>query len=71
MSAQETSGHERAPLRVGVLGAGIVGREVVRALLEPDGMTPLALTPVAFAARVKHELGQWKQIATARKIVIE
>ncbi len=43
----------RAPLRVGVLGAGTVGREVVRALLEfPERLTaadgaPLALAGVA------------------------
>ena len=44
---------ERAPLRVGVLGAGSVGREVVRALLErpfalaPSGGRRLVLTAVA------------------------
>ena len=43
----------------------------LRALLEPDGMTPIATSPPAFAARVKQELEQWKKIATARKLVIE
>jgi tripartite-type tricarboxylate transporter receptor subunit TctC len=43
----------------------------LRALLEPDGMTPVAMLPAGFAARVKQELAQWKQVATARKIVAE
>jgi tripartite-type tricarboxylate transporter receptor subunit TctC len=43
----------------------------LRALLEPDGMLPVAVTPAAFAARVKQELAQWKQIAASRKIVVE
>jgi tripartite-type tricarboxylate transporter receptor subunit TctC len=43
----------------------------LRLLLEPDGMTPLATSPASFAARVKVELAQWKQIAAARKIVAE
>ncbi len=43
----------------------------LRALLEPDGMLPLATTPAAFAARIRQELEQWKQVATARKIVAE
>jgi tripartite-type tricarboxylate transporter receptor subunit TctC len=42
-----------------------------RAILEPDGMLPHAMTPAAFAARVKQELAQWKQIATERKIAAE
>jgi tripartite-type tricarboxylate transporter receptor subunit TctC len=43
----------------------------LRALLEPDGMVSVPVSPAAFAARVKEELGQWKQIASARKIVVE
>ena len=41
----------RAPLRVGVLGAGTVGREVVRALLErPDRLCPADGAPLVLAA---------------------
>ena len=43
----------------------------LRNLFEPDGMVPVATTPGVFAARVKQELAQWKQIATNRKIVLE
>jgi tripartite-type tricarboxylate transporter receptor subunit TctC len=43
----------------------------LRALLEPDGMLPVAMSPAAFAARAKQELAQWKQIAAARKITAE
>ena len=43
----------------------------LRNLLEPDGMVPVAMSPAAFAGRVKQELAQWKQIATSRKIVLE
>ena len=43
----------------------------LRALLEPDGMLPLAMSPAAFAARIKQELEQWKQVATTRKIAVE
>ena len=43
----------------------------LKTLFEPDGMVPVATSPAAFAARVKQELAQWKQIATARKIVAE
>ena len=43
----------------------------VRPMLESDGMLPTAVTPAAFAARVKQELEQWKQIAASRKIVAE
>src|SRR5437773_1060607 len=39
------------------------------AILEPDGTVAVALTPPAFAIRVKEELTQWKQIATYHKIV--
>ena len=40
-------------------------------LLEPDGTVPEAISAAAFAARIKEELGQWKQIATDHKIVAE
>lgn len=40
-------------------------------VLEPDGTLPEAISPAAFAARIKTELGQWKQIATDHKIVAE
>ena len=43
----------------------------LRALLEPDGMLPVVMSPASFAASVKQELAQWKQIAAARKIVAE
>ena len=41
------------------------------AILEPDGTVAIAMSPPAFAARVKEELAQWKQIATEHKIVAE
>jgi tripartite-type tricarboxylate transporter receptor subunit TctC len=40
-------------------------------VLEPDGTLPEAISPALFAARIKDELGQWKQIATEHKIVAE
>jgi tripartite-type tricarboxylate transporter receptor subunit TctC len=43
----------------------------LRMLLEPDGMLPVSVGPAEFAARVKQELAQWKQIAASRKIVAE
>ena len=43
----------------------------LRAILEPDGMLPLAMSPAAFTARLQQELVQWKQIATTRKIAAE
>ncbi len=43
----------------------------LKAILEPDGMLPAPVIPAAFAARVKQELAQWKQIAAARKITVE
>jgi tripartite-type tricarboxylate transporter receptor subunit TctC len=41
------------------------------AILEPDGTVAVAMTPPAFATRVKQELAQWKQIASEHKIVAE
>ena len=43
----------------------------LKPLFEPDAIAPTPMTAAAFAAVVKKELGQWKQIATARKIVAE
>jgi tripartite-type tricarboxylate transporter receptor subunit TctC len=43
----------------------------LKTLFDPDGMLPLAMAPAAFAARMQQELAQWRQIATARKIVGE
>ena len=43
----------------------------LKAVLEPDGMVAVAASPTAFAARVKQELAQWKQIASSRKIVVD
>ena len=43
----------------------------VKALLEPDGATPLALSPAELAARVKDDLAVWRKIATDKKIVAE
>ena len=43
----------------------------LRNLFEPEGMVPVATTPAEFAARIKKELAQWKEIATSRKIVLE
>jgi hypothetical protein len=40
-------------------------------VLEPDGTLPEAISPAAFAGRLKDELGQWKQIATEHKIAAE
>ena len=40
-------------------------------VLEPDGTLPEAISPAAFASKIKTELGQWKQIATEHKIVAE
>jgi tripartite-type tricarboxylate transporter receptor subunit TctC len=41
------------------------------AVLEPDGTVPLALSSTAFAARVRDDLAQWKQVAAEHKIVAE
>ncbi len=43
----------------------------LRAILEPDGMLPLATAPAAFATRIRQEYDQWRQIATDLKIVSE
>jgi tripartite-type tricarboxylate transporter receptor subunit TctC len=49
----------------------ISASSVLAPILEPEGTVPSSLSASAFAARVKEELGQWKQIATDRKIVAE
>ena len=41
------------------------------ALLGPDGTLPNAMSPSAFAVRVREELLKWKQLAAAHKIVTE
>lgn len=43
----------------------------LKTLLEPDGMVSVQVSPAVFAARVKQELAQWKQVATAAKVVAE
>ena len=43
----------------------------VKALLEPDGATPLALSPPELARRVKDDLALWRKIAVDKKIVAE
>jgi tripartite-type tricarboxylate transporter receptor subunit TctC len=43
----------------------------LKALLEPDGATPMAISSSAFGAIVKQDLAQWKQVATENKIVAE
>src|SRR5204862_497131 len=40
-------------------------------VLGPYGILPSAMSPAAFAARVKDELAKWKQLAGAHKIVTE
>jgi len=40
-------------------------------LLGPDGTLPEAMTPAAFATRVRDDLAKWKQVATEHKIVAE
>ena len=40
-------------------------------VLGPDGTLPQAMSPSAFATRVKDELAKWKQLAAAHKIVAE
>jgi tripartite-type tricarboxylate transporter receptor subunit TctC len=39
-------------------------------ILEPEGTIPQAMSPSAFATRVKDKLGQWKRIAADRKIMV-
>ena len=43
----------------------------VRALLEPDGAVPMALSPPELARRVRDDLSVWKKIAVEKKIVAE
>ena len=43
----------------------------VRALLEPDGATPMALSPAELTRRVRDDLAVWKKIAIEKKIVAE
>ena len=40
-------------------------------VLEPDGTQPEAISSATFAASIKDELKQWKQIAAEHKIVAE
>lgn len=40
-------------------------------VLEPDGTLPEAIGAATFAARLREELGMWKQIASEHKIVAE
>ena len=40
-------------------------------VLGPDGTVPAGISPASFAARVKEELAQWKQLATDHKIIAE
>ena len=49
----------------------ISGSPELGAILEPDGTTAAAISPTAFATRVKDELAQWKQIAADHNIVAE
>jgi len=43
----------------------------LKPLFEPDGIEPAALTAPAFAAHVRTDLAQWKQIAASRKITVD
>ncbi len=43
----------------------------LRALLDPDGATPGALAPAAFAERLRTDLATWKRIAAERGIKVE
>jgi tripartite-type tricarboxylate transporter receptor subunit TctC len=49
----------------------VAGSPELRSMLEPDGILPVAVSPTVFAARIKQELEQWKQVAASRKIVAE
>ena len=43
----------------------------VKALLEPDGATPMALSPADLARRVRDDLAIWKKIAVEKKILAD
>ncbi len=43
----------------------------VKALLEPDGATPMALSPADLARRVREDLAIWKKIAVEKKILAD
>lgn len=43
----------------------------LRTLLEPDGATPGALSPAAFAERIRTDLATWKRIAAERGIRVD
>jgi len=43
----------------------------VLALIEPDGLTPGALTPEQFGSRVRSSYAAWKQLAVAKNILVE
>lgn len=49
----------------------IAGTPEVKALLGPDGATPIALSPADLSRRVKDDLAVWKKIAVDKKIVVE
>lgn len=50
---------------------GVAASPDLAPVLEPDGTLPEAISPAAFAARLKEELGQWKQIASEHKILAQ
>jgi tripartite-type tricarboxylate transporter receptor subunit TctC len=43
----------------------------LKPLFEPDAISPMLMTQSQFSGYVRGELAQWKQIATARRIVAE
>jgi tripartite-type tricarboxylate transporter receptor subunit TctC len=43
----------------------------LKPLFEPDAISPMLMTQPQFSTYVRNELAQWKQIATARKIIAE
>jgi tripartite-type tricarboxylate transporter receptor subunit TctC len=43
----------------------------LKPLFEPDAIASMPMAPTQFATHVRKELAQWRQIATARKIVAE
>lgn len=62
------------PALIGRLNAeinAIAASPELLTVLEPDGALPEAIDAVAFAARLKEELAQWKRIATEHRIVAE